>query len=294
MEPPLPTPESLSHSSVMLQETLEFLQVRPGGLYMDVTLGGAGHSRAMVERGGRVIGLDQDPQAIARAQALGLERLRPVRANFRDLERVFTDLQISQVEGMVADLGVSSFHFDDASRGFSYRLDGPLDMRMGDQGQTAADLVNGYDLQELTDLLRDLGEEPQAYRIAKTIVETRKHHPIQTTGQLAEAVRRATGFRQAGHPARKTFQALRLAVNDELGALHDFLRVAPSFLAPAGRLVVISFHSLEDRIVKHAFKEDRRLEVLTKRPLLPSPQEEHSNPRARSAKLRSAQRKEPE
>jgi 16S rRNA (cytosine1402-N4)-methyltransferase len=272
----------------MLEETLELLQVRPGGLYLDATLGGAGHSRAILERGGRVVGLDQDPEAIARVRAMNLKGLTPIQANFRNLK----DLDLGQVDGIIADLGVSSFHFDDPSRGFSYRFDGPLDMRMGEGGETAAEIINTYELQELSDLLHDLGEEPRAYRIARTIVEARKHQPIGTTTQLAELVRKATGFREAGHPARKTFQALRLAVNDELGALRDFLHHAPDLLHAGGRLVVISFHSLEDRIVKHTLKEDRRLEVLTKRPLLPSPTEAHTNPRARSAKLRSAVRKE--
>jgi 16S rRNA (cytosine1402-N4)-methyltransferase len=272
----------------MLEESLGLLQVRPGGLYLDATLGGAGHSRAILERGGRVVGLDQDPGAIARVRAMNLGGLTPIQANFRNLK----DLDLGQVDGIIADLGVSSFHFDDPSRGFSYRFDGPLDMRMGEGGETAAEIINTYELQELSDLLQDLGEEPRAYRIARTIVEARKHQPIGTTTQLAELVRKATGFREAGHPARKTFQALRLAVNDELGALRDFLHHAPDLLEAGGRLVVISFHSLEDRIVKHTFKEDRRLEVLTKRPLLPSPSEEHANPRARSAKLRAALRRE--
>lgn len=295
---PLPTdtpsenPSNLGHSSVMLEETLEFLRVRPGGLYVDVTLGAAGHTRAILEQGGQVIGLDQDPEAVARVGAMNLAGLTIVQANFRDLEQALADLNIAQVQGIVADLGVSSFHFDDPTRGFSYRLDGPLDMRMGNQSETAADIVNGYELEELSDLLRDLGEEHKAYRIAKFIVEARKQKPIETTVELAEVVRRATGFREAGHPARKTFQALRLAVNDELGALREFLRAAPGLLAAGGRLVVISFHSLEDRIVKHSIKEDRRLEVLSKKPLLPSPVEQHTNPRARSAKLRAAQRKE--
>ena len=191
---------------------------------------------------------------------------------------------------MLADLGVSSYHFDNPERGFSYRHEGPLDMRMSAEGPTAADVVNTYPVEELARILRTLGEEPRAWRIARRIAEVREKTPIRTTTQLAEVVRQAVGWRGAGHPARKTFQALRIYVNDELGALEAFLEAAARVLKPGGRLVVISFHSLEDRIVKRFLKEDARFQVLTKKPITPSDAERAANPRARSAKLRGGVR----
>ncbi|MBI5812585.1 MAG: 16S rRNA (cytosine(1402)-N(4))-methyltransferase RsmH [Meiothermus silvanus] len=269
----------ISHISVLYDEALNYLNVKPGGLYVDATLGGGGHTQGILQRGGRVVGFDQDPAAIERARnlllpGLSLGQLTLVEANFRDLH----------------DLGVSSFHFDDPERGFSYRLEGPLDMRMGKEGQTAAEVVNELEVEELARILRELGEEPKAWRIARFIEEARERKPIETTTELAEIVRRATGFRGAGHPARKTFQALRIYVNDELGALRELLEAAVNVLAPQGRLVVISFHSLEDRIVKHFLKNEPRLRVLTKKPLEPGEEEARENPRARSAKLRAAER----
>lgn len=277
----------MNHTPVLYHEALDWLSVRPGGLYVDATLGGAGHTRGILERGGQVVAFDQDPQAIARAQALGLSNLALVEANFSELLPQLEKLGIAQVDGILADLGVSSFHFDDPGRGFSYQLEGPLDMRMGSSDLTAAEVVNTFEEEAIADILYRYGEEPRARRIARFIVENR---PFTTTTQLAEVIRRATGFRSAGHPARKSFQALRIYVNDELGALEQLLRSAEAVLKPGGRLVVISFHSLEDRLVKHFLRESTVLRSLTKKPVVPSEAEQRTNPRARSAKMRVAER----
>ena len=277
----------MSHIPVLYQEALHSLAIRPGGVYVDATLGGAGHTRGILERGGLVVAFDQDAQAIARAQALGLPNLTLIQANFRELVAELAKRNISQIDGLLADLGVSSFHFDDASRGFSYQHEGPLDMRMGPGQLTADEVVNSYPEETLAEILFRYGEEPRARRIARFIVE---HRPIRSTTQLAEVIRRATGFRQAGHPARKSFQALRIYVNDELGALEQLLRGAETVLKPGGRLVIISFHSLEDRLVKHFLRESSVLRPLTKKPILPTELEQRENPRARSAKMRVAER----
>ncbi len=277
----------MSHTPVLYQEALDWLAVRPGGVYVDATLGGAGHTRGILERGGKVIAFDQDPEAIARAKALGLPNLTLVEANFSELLTQLHQRDLHQVDGILADLGVSSFHFDDPQRGFSYQLEGPLDMRMGSGDLTAAEVVNTYGEEEIADILFKYGEEPRSRRIARFIVENR---PFSTTTQLAEVIRRATGFREAGHPARKSFQALRIYVNDELGALQKLLQSAEQALRPGGRLVIISFHSLEDRLVKHFLRDSRRLMSLSKKPIVPSETEQRQNPRARSAKMRVAQR----
>ncbi len=277
----------MSHTSVLYHEALDWLAVRPGGVYVDATLGGAGHTRGILERGGQVIAFDQDPEAIARAEALGLANLTLVEANFRELVPELKKRGLRQVDGILADLGVSSFHFDDARRGFSYQQEGPLDMRMGEGALTAAEVVNTYPEEDIADILYRYGEEPRSRRIARFIVENR---PITTTTQLAEVIRRATGYREAGHPARKSFQALRIYVNDELGALEALLRGAEEVLKPGGRLVVISFHSLEDRLVKHFLRDSTLLKPLTKKPIIPSESEQRANPRARSAKMRVAER----
>ncbi|WP_027877657.1 16S rRNA (cytosine(1402)-N(4))-methyltransferase RsmH [Meiothermus cerbereus] len=277
----------MNHTPVLYQEALDWLAIRPGGVYVDATLGGAGHTRGILERGGRVVAFDQDPEAIARAKALGLPNLTLVEANFSELLPQLQKLGIGQVDGILADLGVSSFHFDDPQRGFSYQLEGPLDMRMGSGDLTAAEVVNSYSEEEIADILFKYGEEPRARRIARFIVENR---PFTSTTQLAEVIRRATGFREAGHPARKSFQALRIYVNDELGALEQLLRSAEAVLRKGGRLVIISFHSLEDRLVKHFLRESAVLQPLTKKPIVPSETEQRENPRARSAKMRVAER----
>lgn len=282
----------IQHIPVLYREALDLLKVEPGKVYVDATLGGAGHTRGILERGGLVIGLDQDREAVERAQALGLTGLRVFHANFRHLEEVLTQAGVAEVAGILADLGVSSYHLEDPRRGFSYQKEGPLNMRMGEGGPTAQEVVNRLPLEELYRVLRDLGEEKQAWRIAKAIVAAREKRPIRTTTELAEIVRGAVGFRKAGHPARKTFQALRMYVNDELGALADFLTQAEQALAPGGRLVIITFHSLEDRLVKHFLKESG-LKVLTKKPVTPSPEEVAQNPRARSAKLRAGEKEAP-
>ncbi|GIW32669.1 MAG: ribosomal RNA small subunit methyltransferase H [Meiothermus sp.] len=277
----------MSHTSVLYHEALDWLAVRPGGVYVDATVGGAGHTQGILERGGRVIAFDQDPEAITRAAGLGLANLTLVEANFRELVPELQRRGLRQVDGILADLGVSSFHFDDAQRGFSYQQQGPLDMRMGTGALTAAEVVNSYPEEEIAEILYRYGEEPRSRRIARFIVENR---PITTTTQLAEVIRRATGYREAGHPARKTFQALRIYVNDELGALEALLRGAEEVLKPGGRLVIISFHSLEDRRVKHFLRDSSVLKPLTKKPITPSESEQRVNPRARSAKLRVAER----
>ncbi|MBO1436420.1 16S rRNA (cytosine(1402)-N(4))-methyltransferase RsmH [Meiothermus sp. CFH 77666] len=286
-QPPVQQRRGVSHTSVLYHEALDWLAVQPGGVYVDATLGGAGHTQGILERGGRVIAFDQDPEAIARAQALGLANLTLIEANFRELVPELEKRGLRQVDGILADLGVSSFHFDDARRGFSYQQEGPLDMRMGAGALTAAEVVNTYPEEDIADILYRYGEEPRSRRIARFIVENR---PITTTTQLAEVIRRATGYREAGHPARKSFQALRIYVNDELGALEALLRGAEEVLKPGGRLVVISFHSLEDRLVKHFLRDSTLLKPLTKKPIIPSESEQRANPRARSAKMRVAER----
>jgi len=278
------------HQPVMLSEALDLLNVQPGGVYVDATFGGGGHTRGIVERGGQVLALDQDPDAHKRAERLGGVAIRFVKDNFRNLEAVLASQGLPPVNGILADLGVSSFHFDDPDRGFSYQQEGPLDMRMGDEGPTAAEIVNTLPEEELANIIWRYGEERQSRRIARAIVAARAQAPIETTTQLAEIIRRAVGFRKAGHPARRTFQALRIYVNDELGALTELLEAAGRVLAPGGRLVVISFHSLEDRIVKHFLRDDPRFQVLTKKPLVASAAEQEKNPRSRSAKLRAGER----
>ena len=278
------------HQPVMLSEALDLLNVQPGGVYVDATFGGGGHTQGIVERGGQVLALDQDPDAHKRAERLGGVAIRFVRDNFRNLEAVLASQGLPSVNGILADLGVSSFHFDDPTRGFSYQHEGPLDMRMAGEGLTAADVVNELAEEELAGIIWRYGEERQSRRIARAIARAREEEPITTTAQLAEIVRRAVGHRRGGHPARKTFQALRIYVNDELGALEDLLEASGRVLAPGGRLVVISFHSLEDRIVKHFLRDDPRFRVLTKKPLTASAAERERNPRSRSAKLRAGER----
>jgi len=263
---------------------------------LDMTLGAGGHAEALL-RGGAdpLIGVDRDPAALA----LATERLRPFGARFLPLRARFTDVRSGgiggPVDGVLYDLGVSSMQLDEAERGFSFRNPGPLDMRMEGPdpvgGPSASDLVNGLPERELADLLYRLGEERRSRRIAHAIVEARRTEPIATTDRLASIVVSAVGRRPGGpHPARRTFQALRIAVNREIEELAASLPQAVDLLVPGGRVVVISYHSLEDRVVKGVFRDDPSLRRLTKKPLVASEAEVARNPRARAAKLRAAER----
>lgn len=277
------------HIPVLPQEVIEGLNLVESGRYLDTTVGGGGHSALILShRGTTLTAIDRDGVAIQTAQ----ERLREYNDRVTFWHGNFGDFVPSiSFNGIVADLGVSSGQLDTADRGFSFRHEAPLDMRM-DQSQalTAADIVNHYDETAIAHILYTLGEERFSRRIAKGIVQSR---PIETTTQLAQIVRRSVpGVYQHGriHCATRTFQALRLAVNQELESLQKWLDVVPEWLAPGGRLVVISFHSLEDRIVKNAFKQDERLIVINKKPIVPTAEEIARNPRARSAKLRIAEK----
>jgi 16S rRNA (cytosine1402-N4)-methyltransferase len=279
------------HEPVMVAEVLDFLRPAPGRLLVDATFGAGGHTRALLEEGADVIAVDQDPGAGEHAAELASERLRFVSGNFRELEVHLSGLGVSAVDGILCDLGVSSMQLDQGERGFAFRQEGPLDMRMGTQEESAADVVNEYPQEELAAIIFRFGEERHSRRIARSIVHARDSEPIGTTERLAQVVASAypPGKRRE-HPARRTFQALRIFVNDELGALSRLLEQAPGLLRPAGRLVILSYHSLEDRIVKRALRDDDRLVPLAKRPLTASEDEQQRNPRSRSAKLRAAER----
>ena len=291
-----------THVSVMPEAVLNFWPTDPNGCYLDATVGGGGHSRLLLEQypNARVIGLDQDPAALAEAKnALAIygHRAHLYSRNFRDLGDVLVQEGIESVDGILFDLGVSSPQFDVPERGFSYHFDAPLDMRMDPENPlTAFRLINMKSRQEISAALREFGEERWASRIAKFIVEARTTEPIRTTEQLVEVIKAAipaSARRSGGHPARRTFQALRIWVNDELGALREGLEAGFSALTPDGHLVVISFHSLEDRIVKHQFRQWQQNglgRVLTSHPVVPEDSETEVNSRARSAKLRAFQR----
>jgi 16S rRNA (cytosine1402-N4)-methyltransferase len=286
-------PGGAPHAPVMVAECLTHLAVTPGAWYLDGTFGAGGHTRALLAAGGNVLALDRDP-SVARflpEEALASGRLRFVEGNFDALDRHAATAGVGPLAGVLLDLGVSSMQLDEAERGFSFRHPGPLDMRMGSSGLCAADLVNNASQEELASLIFRYGEERYSRRIARRIVAARAQAPITTTHELAEIIARAypPGPRR-DHPARRTFQALRVAVNDELGALERALAAAERALAPGGRVVVLTYHSLEDRIVKRAFKSSARLTPLTKKPLTASAAEVAANPRARAAKLRAAQR----
>ena len=288
------------HEPVMVAEVLEHLAPGRGGLFVDCTVGYGGHTRALLDAGAsRVIGFDRDPSALAQAAGVLAEfapRVELVQSDYRRIDEELDARQLTQVEGVLADLGVSSMQLDAEGRGFSFRRDEPLDMRMDQtSGQTAADAVNSADERELADVIYEFGEERHSRRIARAIVEARASGAIETTGRLAEIVRRAIprkGYSRID-PATRTFQALRIWVNAELDGLDAFLTAAVRRLAPGGRIAVIAFHSLEDRIVKHTFRSLQtagELTIRTKRPLTAGDTEVDRNPRARSAKLRAAER----
>ena len=292
---------SIAHEPVLVTETLALLQPSDGGVFVDCTVGLGGHSRALLEAGAaRLIGLDRDLSALAIARH-GLasfgDRVELVHADYRELDRVLDERGVAHVTGILADLGVSSMQFDAEGRGFSFRRDEPLDMRMDQsRGPSVADLLREVDETELADVIYRFGEERASRRVARAIVYARRESPIDTTGRLAAIVRRAVPHR--GHqridPATRTFQALRIWVNRELDGLDGFLASAARRLLANARLAVITFHSLEDRIVKHTFramdKAGDGVRILTRRPLVPADEEVARNPRARSAKLRAIER----
>jgi 16S rRNA (cytosine1402-N4)-methyltransferase len=290
-----------THEPVMVEETVAMLQPSRGGLFVDCTIGLGGHGRALLEAGAtRLLGLDRDPDALERAaEALDAwrDRVELVHADYRDLDEVLEARGIGGVDGALADLGVSSMQLDAEGRGFSFRRDEPLDMRMDRSGgATAADLLATVGEADLADVIFRYGEERYSRRIARAIVAARRFHPVTTTGRLAQLVRSAVPHRgyQRIDPATRTFQALRIWVNRELDGLDTFLARASRRLLAGARLAVITFHSLEDRIVKHAFRAlatgESALRVLTRKPLTPGEAEVARNARARSAKLRVIER----
>jgi 16S rRNA (cytosine1402-N4)-methyltransferase len=289
------------HVPVLASEVLAALDPQPGQLVVDATVGAGGHAGLLAQKltpGGRVIGLDQDPAMIekARPNLSGLPVML-IPANFEDLRQVLTSIGIDAVDGVLADLGVCSDQLDDPDRGLSFNQDGPLDMRLDpSRGEPASALLRKLNERDLADLIYELGEERFSRRIARKIVEVRKTAPLETTGELAELVRRCVPRpggkrRKTIDPATRVFQALRIAVNDELGALDRLLQDLPACVRPGGRAVLISFHSLEDRRVKQAFRQPSLWQVLNKKPLQAGDEEVRRNPRARSAKLRAAVRR---
>ena len=301
------------HRPVLAQETVELLAPRPGSLVVDATCGGGGHTEAILKTGADVLALDQDPDAIeyAREQLAHVgTRVTLRQANFRNTDKILDELGIPTIGGALIDLGVSSRQLENAKRGFSMMRNGPLDMRMDpwNQSTTAADIVNNYSEEQLTQLFRDLGEEPAARRIASVIVKTRKTTPFRETLSLARAIEKVVGRHGRRHPATQAFQALRMEVNDELGALEQGLRVLTSRLETGARIAVISFHSLEDRVVKNFFRDRSRewldrpewpepqrnpeysFNLITSKPIEPGEDEQRANPRSRSAKLRVAEK----
>jgi len=305
-----------THKSVLLDESINGLNIKPDGIYVDATLGGGGHTYEILKQvtTGKVIGIDQDDYAIGKAS----EKLKefknfiPVRNNFHNIEEILKDLNIDKIDGIMFDLGVSSFQLDIPERGFSYNYDMPLDMRMDkSQTTTARHIVNGYEENELVRILRDYGEENWAARIAKFIVQERELEFIETTGQLVSIIKKAIPkqVRQDGsHPAKRTFQAIRIEVNKELEILENTMKNSVEHLNVGGRICVITFHSLEDRIIKNTFVDlnkdcicppefpqcicdhRRKLKIITKKPIVPSQEELTENNRARSAKLRIGER----
>ena len=300
----------MAHIPVLFEETLGALSVKAGGRYVDGTLGRAGHARGILERGGEVLGIDRDDDALAAVRSLGLRGLTAAKGRHGDLAEIARAHGWDEVDGVLLDLGVSSPQLDDAGRGFSFMRDGPLDMRMDrSAGPTAADVVNGEGAERLAEIFRDFGEEPQARRIAKALVAVReKGTRFATTTALADFIERLVGRRGGHHPATRVFQALRMAVNDELGELERALKGAMAVLKPGGRLAVITFESLSDRIAKRFFAahvgrmrslqrggeewegEMPRAVAVTRRAVKAGDAEVAANPRSRSAKLRAVER----
>jgi len=292
----------IAHVPVLPVETLSYLRPERGGLFVDCTVGLGGHARLLLEAGAaRLLGFDRDPEALARARETlspWSDRVELVHADYRSLDAVLDQRGVETIDGALADLGVSSMQLDAPGRGFSFQRDEPLDMRMdASSGATAADLIAGRGEEEIANAIYEFGEERFSRRIARAIVEARRTAPVVTTGRLASIVRRAVPVRgyQRIDPATRTFQALRIWVNQELEALDHFLVSAARRLGTGARLVVISFHSLEDRIVKHTLRrleqtDGSTLKVLTKKPVMAGDDEVERNPRARSAKLRAAER----
>lgn len=307
-----------SHFSVLLNECMDGLDIKPDGIYIDGTCGGAGHSSVIASRlgeGGRLIGLDQDATAVQvatkRLSVFG-ERATVVRSNFCELARVCEELEITSIDGLLLDLGVSSYQLDTPERGFSYQADAPLDMRMDVRNSlTARTVVNEYSEDKIRKILFEYGEERFSSRIASNIVRARESAPIETTGELVEIIKRSipAHARDGGHhPAKRSFQALRIEVNAELDVIAPAIKSAVGLLKPGGRIAIITFHSLEDRIVKQAFADlscgctcpksfpvcvcgkKPICKVITRKPILPSPEELEINPRSRSAKLRVAEK----
>lgn len=304
---------AFEHKSVLLEETIDNLNIRPDGIYVDGTLGGGGHSFEIAKRlsTGRLIGIDQDEAAILAAGerlAEYKDKVTVVRSNYSEMKQVLSSLQIDRVDGILLDLGVSSYQLDTPERGFSYKEDAPLDMRMDTRNtKTAKDIVNGYSEPELYRIIRDYGEDHFAKNIAKHIVRMRQDKPIETTFELVEAIKAAIPMKlraTTGHPAKRTFQAIRIELNRELEVLEETLLDMIGLLAPKGRLCIITFHSLEDRIVKSCFKTNENPctcppnfpvcvcgkvpsgKVITRKPILPAEEELESNKRSKSAKLR--------
>ncbi|NLL72349.1 MAG: 16S rRNA (cytosine(1402)-N(4))-methyltransferase RsmH [Clostridiales bacterium] len=304
---------AFKHTSVLLDEAIEYMNIDPAGIYLDGTLGGGGHSYEIVRRltTGRLIGLDQDEAAIM-AAGLRLSEFKDkttiVRSNYKDMKKVLYDLKIPKINGILLDLGVSSYQLDTPSRGFSYREDAPLDMRMDERNEkTAKDIVNGYSEMELFRVIKEYGEDRFAKNIAKHIVRARMDKPIETTFELNELIKAAIPAKvraKGGHPSKRTYQAIRIELNHELDVLKDTLRDMIDLLLPGGRLLIITFHSLEDRIVKEAFRTSEnpcicppnfpvcvcgnksKGKVITRKPILPTKEELEVNKRSKSAKLR--------
>lgn len=290
----------MPHKSVLFEETLRYLDLQPGAVVVDGTLGGGGHAEAILEKigsQGTLIGLDRDESAILRCQEKFRDRKNVIirHADFRNMGQVLNELHFSGVNAVLLDIGISSFQIDEAERGFSFQKEGPLDMRMNStEGPTAADLVNNLPSKDLDRILFEWGEEYAARKITRAICERRVKKKFQTTLDLAETIEKIIPRRGRLHPATRTFQGLRIAVNDELGALEDGLRFGFENLTSGGKMAVISFHSLEDRLVKNFFRDKMRSSeglLLSKKPITPSRDEMQINPRSRSAKLRVIEKK---